>query len=100
MLGPVFRRRRFNDGYESALGSLDVLELQRKIALQIRRRETSGDSPLNRADRLQVTTMIWRDLGLLDNDMVHRESIDLLERMGVGQITAPKSLRHTFATIL
>ena len=44
--------------------------------------------------------MIWRDLGLLDNDMVHRESIDLLERMGVGQITAPKSLRHTFATIL
>ena len=100
LAGPVFRQRRFNDGYDPVLGSPTIPTLQQELALRIRRTETAEDSPLSRADRLQVTTTIWRDLGSLDNDMVRREFMDVMERIGMGQITAPKTLRHTFATIL
>jgi hypothetical protein len=53
---------------------------------------------MSRVDRQQVAGTIWRDLGAIDNDMVRREFIDVMERIGMSQITAPKTLRHTFAT--
>jgi len=49
---------------------------------------------------LRVATTVWRDTGAIDNDMIRKEFITLMERTGLGHITAPKTLRHTFATIL
>jgi len=98
--GPVFRQHRFINGGEPILTGVDVAGLQRALVLRVRRKEAEGTESLSRADRQQVASTIWRDLGAIDNDMVRREFIDVMERIGMGPITAPKTLRHTFATIL
>jgi integrase len=49
---------------------------------------------------LQAANTILRDTGAIDNDMIRREFIAIMERIGLGHITALNTLRHTFATIL
>ncbi len=98
--GPVFRQRRFVNGFEPVLTGANPAALQRELALRLRRKEAEGTESLSRADRQLVASTIWRNLGAVDNDMVRREFINVTERIGMGQITAPKTLRHTFATIL
>ena len=98
--GPVFRQRRFSHDCEVPLANMSLPALQRELALRIRRREAASDSPLSRTDRQEVSSTIWRDLGAFDNDLVRREFIHVMVGIGMGEITAPKTLRHTFATIL
>ncbi len=98
--GPVFRQRRFVNGYEPVLIGYDPAGLERELALRVRRQEGERSEPLSRIERQQVAGTIWRDIGAVDNDMVRREFIDAMERIGMSQITAPKTLRHSFATIL
>jgi integrase len=98
--GPVFRQRRFSNGREVLLANVSLPALQRELALRVRRREAASDCSLSRTDRQQVSSTIWRDLGAIDNDLVRREFINVMTGIGMGEITAPKTLRHTFATIL
>ena len=98
--GPVFRQRRFVNGHEPVLTGLSISDLQRQLALRVRQKETQCIESLSRADRQHVAVTIWREIGAMENDMVRREFIDVTARIGMGQITAPKTLRHTFATIL
>jgi hypothetical protein len=39
-------------------------------------------------------------MGGLKNEVIRNEFIDLTSRIALGHVTAPKTLRHTFATIL
>lgn len=98
--GPVFRQRRFGLGCEVLLKAPSQTALEREFAMRIRRREAGNDLALSRNDRQQVANTIWRDLGAIENDMVRREFLAITAAIGMGEITAPKTLRHTFATTL
>ena len=67
---------------------------------EYRKLDAKASGALTRADRLQAANTIWRDTGTIDSDMIRKEFIAIMEQIGLGHITAPKTLRHTFATIL
>ena len=98
--GPVFRQRRFSQGCEVILTAPSPAALERELALRIRRRETGNECALTRKDRQEVAATVWRDLGAIENDMVRREFLAVTGAIGVGEVTAPKTLRHTFVTNL
>jgi integrase len=50
--------------------------------------------------RLSVLRTIWRDLGALKEDRVRTEFIRICRRIGLQRHSAPKLLRHGFATAL
>ena len=56
--------------------------------------------PLTRATRLDVAQTVWRDLGALKEDWVRKEFRRVTKSIGLAEVTAPKTLRHNFATIL
>jgi integrase len=98
--GPLFQQRRFSHGCEALLTSPSQIALERELTLRIRRHQAGSDLVLNRKDRQEVANTIWRDMGAMENDMVRREFLAGTEVIGMGEVTAPKTLRHTFATIL
>jgi integrase len=98
--GPVFRQRRFSQGYEGTISNVSITSLQRELALRIRRREAAGGGSISRAEHLEACGTIWRDLGIVDNDSIRKEFLRVTKDIGMGEITAPKTLRHKFATIL
>ena len=51
-------------------------------------------------DRFEVAKTIWRDLGALKEDWVRKEFMQLTTAIGLSEVTAPKTCRHTFATSL
>src|SRR5262249_17944063 len=97
--GPVFRRRRWRDT-QSRLqyGTRDAIEaeLDRRLAGF----EEKVGQPLERGERLRVAQSIWRDLGALKEDRVRTEFLRLTTAIGLPACTAPKMLRHLFATAL
>jgi integrase len=98
--GPLFQQRRFSHGCEALLTSPSQSALERELALRLRRREAGSDLVLTRKDRQEVANTIWRDMGAMETDMVRREFLAVTEVIGMGEVTAPKTLRHTFATTL
>ena len=83
------------------LTGVDLAALQRELASRLRRIEAEGpicpDAGRPPAS-LPVPSGVISER--FDNDMIRKEFIDVTERIGMGHITAPKTLRHTFATIL
>jgi integrase len=98
--GPVFRQRRFQDGFQPPLAGKDIGGLHRELAARANRFESKADRCITRAERLRIARTVWRDLGGFRTDVIRNEFIDLTGRIGLAHVTAPKTLRHTFATIL
>lgn len=100
-VGPVFRQRRCSTGYEPPLAALTVQQLEREVH---RRYERRADSPMESGEERQVRQTIadgvWRDVGALKEDWVRKEFMVLTKAIKLPDVTAPKTLRHTFATIL
>jgi site-specific recombinase XerD len=71
-------------------------EVSRRIALQ----ERSQFDSLSRADRQESARTVWRDLGALKEDWIRKEFMLLTKTIGLSEVTAPKTLRHCFATTL
>jgi hypothetical protein len=74
--------------------------LHRELAARANRLESKADRCITRAERLRIARTVWRDLGGFRTDVIRNEFIDLTGHIGLAHITAPKTLRHTFATIL
>jgi integrase len=66
----------------------------------VARAERDTTESLNRGELHSLAQGIWRDLGSLKEDWLRTEFIHVTKRMGLAEITAPKTLRRTFATIL
>ena len=56
--------------------------------------------PLSRAERAGLARGLWRDLGAVKGDRVRVEFMRLTRSIGLPGCTAPKVLRHLFATAL
>ena len=98
--GSVFRQRRCADGYEPPLADRPPQGLEQELSRRLSRQEEETAEPPNRQERLILAQTIWRDLGALKEDWIRKEFMQLTRAIGLPEITAPKTMRHTFATIL
>ena len=98
--GPVFRRRRYADGNGSPLASFSRSRAEREVVLRCQQQEAELDGPLSRAERARIARTVWRDMGAVYTGTIHIEFGRVTARIGLADVTAPKTLRHTFATIL
>lgn len=99
--GCLFRRRRFVDtGEVPALQQLDVEGLISEAARRLVDAQAAQGGMLTRFRRLSVLRTIWRDMGALKEDRVRTEFIQICRNIGLPELSAPKLLRHGFATAL
>ena len=98
--GPVFRQRRFHIGQDPSLIGATAGQLHRELAHRVCNHEAILGRCLTRAEQLRVARTIWRDMGGLKNEVIRNEFMDLTTRIELPHVTAPKTFRHTFATIL
>jgi site-specific recombinase XerD len=63
-------------------------------------REAETEQALDRASKLRVARSVWPAAGALREDRVRLEFMRLTRRIGLPAQTAPKMLRHLFATSL
>ena len=96
--GPVFRRRRFAGGREPLLSGSSRTHLERDLADRIVLREALLDRKLSRSEQLCEARTLWRDLGAVKTDRVRVEFMQVTGRIGLPETTAPKLMRHMFAT--
>ena len=98
--GPVFIQRRCCDSHVPPLIDRNAKALQQELSRRLTRIEGSSTEPITRAHRLDIAKTIWRDIGALKEDWVRIEFRRITRSVGWPEITAPKTLRHTFATLL
>ena len=98
--GPVFLQRRCRDGYLPPLLDLSVAHLEHELSRRILARESESAETSTRAGHLSIAKTIWRDLGAIREDWVRKEFMQITRSIGMPELTAPKTLRHTFATLL
>jgi integrase len=96
--GPVFRRRRWVD--RSGIGSHRQDRLEQECASRYATEEAKAGQPLSRERRTRLARRFWRELGALREDRLRLEFIRLTRTIGLAGCTAPKLLRHQFATAL
>ena len=97
--GPVFRQRRCSEGHQPPLVECSVKQLEQEVARRAKLASSAADES-DRACRLEAAKTVWRDLGTLKEDWIRKEFMRLTGLGGFPEITAPKTLRHTFATML
>jgi integrase len=98
--GPVFLLRRFAGGSQPSLANAPVPLLERELSRRIAEGERESGRDLSRSERLAVARGLWRDLGAIGPDRIRLEFVRTTGRIGLPGTTAPKQLRHQFATCL
>ena len=95
----MFLQRRCGSGHAPPLVNRDLKSLE----LELRRRwtwEETPSEPTTRVALLGSQRPLWRNLGALKEDWLRKEFMQITKSVGWPEITAPKTLRHTFATAL
>lgn len=90
--GPVFRRRRFFHNEEPAFGGLSMNAMENELVARLGRAATDRSALLN------ASKSLWRDVGAMRTDRIRLEFMRITKRIGLPAVTAPKTLRHLFAT--
>ena len=97
--GPVFRQRRCCGDYVPPLRGHTRRTLESEMTRRISRADASAEGSERRLRQAAAKTL-WRDLGAVKPDWVRQEFIVLTKAIGSPEVTAPKTLRHSFATSL
>jgi site-specific recombinase XerD len=95
--GPVFRRR---SEARCILDGSSRMSLEKELARRIAEREAEAGQALGRSEQGRLARTLWRDLGAVKGDRVRTEFLRATRRLGLPGWTAPKVLRHQFATAL
>ncbi len=74
--------------------------LEQEIQRRLLDEEDPSDSVNTRLRHEAVTKTIWRDLGAIKADQIRKDFMRLTKSIDLAEVTAPKTLRHTFATCL
>ena len=98
--GPVFLRRRWAGRPLPPLASAGPAALERELSRRVAVREAEAGAPLGRAERGCLARRLWQDLGAVKGDRIRGEFMRLTRGIGLPGCTAPKVLRHLFATAL
>jgi integrase len=100
VVGPVFRRRNWSVRSASAPDALSLAALEEALAQRLAKQELLCARLLTRAERGKVADRLWRELGVVREEWVRIEFMRLTRSIGLPGCTAPKVLRHQFATAL
>lgn len=98
--GPVFLRRKFRNGGMPPLAGHTRSQLEHVVEARLKASEANCESTSTRAERLQTARSVWRDAGAIKTDHIRKEFMRLTRQMELPHLTAPKLLRHLFATCL
>jgi integrase len=98
--GPVFCQRRCRNGFVPPLAGLAAARLVRETQQRVAALERPDSGELCRQQKLAVAKKVWRDMGAIREDWVRIEFMQVTQAIGLSCVTAPKTFRHTFATIL
>ena len=98
--GPVFVRRRWAERPLPSLASAGPAALERELTRRVAVREAETGQPLARSERGRLARRLWRELGAVKGDRIRSEFMRLTRAIGLPGCTAPKVLRHLFATAL
>ncbi|MBN70824.1 MAG: hypothetical protein CME32_16275, partial [Gimesia sp.] len=99
--GPVFLQRRCSSPFaQPELNSQTENQLEDLLQQRIAQEEADASKAISRSQWMKLSRTIWRDCGALKTDRIRSEFIRLTKRLELPHFTAPKSLRHLFATCL
>lgn len=96
--GPVFRQRRCANGYVPPLAGLATKQIELELTRQVSLHENESTKASDRELRDSIAKNVWRQIGAMNG--IGYEFGKLTKRIGLPEVTAPKTLRHTFATCL
>jgi integrase len=97
--GPVFWQRRCQDGFAPPFTGRSAPQLEREGLRRIVELERTGTEVSRQEKQLAMRT-VWRDAGAIREDWIRIEFMRVTKGIGLPYVTAPKTFRHTFATIL
>ncbi|KAA0133683.1 tyrosine-type recombinase/integrase [Gimesia chilikensis] len=101
LTGPVFLQRRYlSASARPELNGQTEKQLEDLLQRRVAREETDLGKTINRSRWMKLSRAICRDCGALKTDRIRTEFIKLTRQIDLPQLTAPKSLRHLFATCL
>jgi integrase len=92
--GLVFRARMRSLG---DTGAAEVL-LERILREMASRIENELGRALTREERMRAAGRAWVRAGIITNERLRREFMRLTRKIGLPDVTTPKTLRHMFAT--
>lgn len=98
--GPVFVRRSGLPSWVSRFQGARQLDLEKEMVYRVAQRERETGLALSREEKQKLARGLWRDLGAVKGDRVRLEFMQLTQQIGLSGATAPKVLRHQFATVL
>lgn len=96
--GPVFLRRQFATEYSPSWSSISLAE--KELNRRVQQLEEAAKEPCSSAVKATLARRLWVEWGLVDADRIRTDFIRLTKQIGAPTITAPKTLRHLFATTL
>jgi len=94
--GPVFVRKRIMTGHDTPVAATPGEHL----AFLVLRRDDGESSKDDRGARLHLAKKAWWASGAITNEIVRRAFMRITRKIGLPDVTAPKTLRHMFATCL
>jgi len=100
--GPLFPQRRCASGFVPALAGMAIMQLNRLATERaaVRQPGSEASTASSRREVQRLRRSIWRDLASIDEDDVRIAFMRIGRRIGLENQTAPKVLRHGFATML
>jgi integrase len=99
-VGPVFLRRGWRGRPPATLAAAGPAVLERELSRRAAVREAETGGHLARAEWGRLARRLWRELGAVQGDRIRSEFMRLTRAIGLPGCTAPKVLRHLFATAL
>ena len=98
--GPLVVRRSLQSATGDDIVFQTADEMQRTLEQRVRDAERASSVQPERALVQSKSRGVWRDAGAVRTDRIRNEFIRLTRHIGLPELTAPKSLRHLFATEL
>jgi integrase len=98
--GPVFRRRRFGHCTEGVAICRSSVCWEAELVNCLNQEELKLGRALTRSERLHTARKLWRAQGCIEEDQVRLQFMRITKAIGLPAFTAPKMLRHQFATVL
>ena len=96
--GPVFLRRKFRTDRMPSWSGIPAAEVE--LTRRIQQCELEAGETVSRTERSRLARTLWTELGIVKTDRIRTEFMRLTKAIGQPDLTAPKTLRHLFATAL
>jgi integrase len=98
--GPVFRRRRWSATAGECTDRSNKASYEQEFAERMADCLAKTGQAMSRRDQRRLARRFWMDMGAVREDRVRLEFMRLTKAIGLSGFTAPKTLRHQFATTL